>query len=96
MTANSPAPYDLCALAQELAEVASRYQSNAHETLQLNMYSSYNDDWDEIYVVSEDTDTGKQWQIVKVALAKLSEEARTQLNLQIAKHNNAIAACAIA
>ena len=83
----------LCALARELAEVASHYRAGHEEDLQFSMYSEYRDGRDEIYVVLENADTGKKWQFVRVALAKLSEEERNQLHIQIATYNQSIKAC---
>lgn len=81
-------------MTQELAEIAKRYQANQDESLRLNMHSNYGEDWDEIYVVAEDTNTGKQWQIVKVALTKLSKQERAQLNLQVEMYNDLTTKCA--
>ena len=77
----------LCTLIHELVEIASRYQGIENKNLQLHMHRSHNDDWDEIYVVSEDTATGKKWQVVKVAIAKLSHEERMKLDLHISMQN---------
>ena len=85
---------NLCLMTQELAEIAKRYQANQDESLRLNMHSNYGEDWDEIYVVAEDTNTGKQWQIVKVALTKLSKQERAQLNLQVEMYNDLTTKCA--
>lgn len=79
----------LCSLAKELAEVGCHYQQQVGE-IQLSMYTTQQDDCDEIYVISEHIQTGKKWQIVRVALGKLAEEERHQLNLQIQLHNKAI------
>ena len=80
-------PLQLCALARELAEVVSRYQGIENKNIQLNMYRSHDNGWDEIYVISEDSVTGKKWQIVKVAIAKLSHEERMKLDLHISMQN---------
>ncbi len=85
---------NLCLMAQELAEIAKRYQANQEEGLRLNMHSNYGEDWDEIYVIAEDVNTGKKWQIVKVALTKLSKQERTQLNLQVEMYNDSADKCA--
>lgn len=83
-------PSHLCALAQELAEVATYYQAKNQQKQKLTMNNSQTNDQDEIYVISEDLETRKKWPIVRVALTKLSEEERAQLNLQIAIHNKTI------
>ena len=85
---------NLCLMTQELAEVVSRYQINQGKGLQFKMHSNYGEDWDEIYVLAENINTGKQWQIVKVALTKLSKQQRSQLNLQVEMYNNSSAKCA--
>ena len=85
---------NLCLMTQELAEVASRYQVNQGKELQLKMHSDYGEDWDEIYVVAENTNTGKQWQIVKIKLTKLSKQQRSQLNLQVELYNASTVECA--
>ena len=79
---------NLFLMTQELVEVAKRYQTNQDSSLQLNMHSSYGEDWDEIYVIAEDINTGRQWQIIKVALTKLSKRERTQLSLQVEMYND--------
>lgn len=83
-------PTNLCSLAQELAEVAAHYQPKKTQKFQLSIHKNDRDNQDEIYVTSEDMNTGKKWVVVRVALTKLSEEERIQLNLQIAIHNAAI------
>ena len=80
-------------MAKELAEVASHYQAKPPVNLQLNMHTSSDGEWDEIYIISEDVTTGKKWQVVKVALAKLSEEERKQLVLQVEMYNQSTATC---
>ena len=85
---------NLCLMTQELAEVASRYQFNQGRSLQLKMHSDYGEDWDELFVIAEDDNTGKQWQIVKIKLTKLSKQQQPQLNLQIEMYNNTAIQCA--
>ena len=85
---------NLYLMTKELAEVAKRYQANHEEGLQLNMHGNYGEDWDEIYVTAENINTGKKWQIVKVALTNLSKRERTQLNLQVEMYNDSTDKCA--
>jgi len=81
-------------MTQELAAVASRYQANQGKGLQLKMHSDYGEDWDELFVIAEDDNTGKQWQIVKIKLTKLSKQQQSQLNLQIEMYNDTAIQCA--
>ena len=85
---------NLHVMAKELAEVASRYQANQDEGIQLKVYSNYGDDWDEIYVISEDINTGEKYQVVRVTVGKLSKKERAQLSLQVEMYNETTAACA--
>lgn len=85
---------NLCLMTQELAEVASRYQASQGRGLQLKMHNNYGEDWDEIYVIAENVNTGKQWQIVKITLTKLSKQQRSQLNLQVEMYNDSTVQCA--
>ena len=84
---------NLFLMTQELAEVVKRYQANQAEGLRLNMHSSYGENWDEICVVAEKINTGKQWQLIKVALTNLSKHERKQLNLQVEMYNQSTTAC---
>lgn len=87
MTTTQLGPVDLCALAHDLLGVIQHYQ---HQNTALKMCNTLMGEWDEIRVMAVDAGAGKEKLILKISLAQLTTEERSQLQLQISLHNQAL------